>query len=616
MEKKVKKEKDDIVENFNITSTGSLLTDITKIDIRLNQLPDIEVREVIIKETGNFLNLKDNVINIPVEMIVFPFFTPQKQNKRVNFQYSFEDLGVTMYCTLVAKDSRDKVFQPSIFEEKIYTYLISTYEAKKDLDDEDEYIEFEISDFIVHFLGNKMNRTYYTKVEQALKNLKNTEYQFIVSNHTKLGKYKFEDEEFKLLTYQKLKKAKKIYYRVTLNKNIRKKISDKRYIKYNSKALMEILAKDPIAGRIYKYISKIRYEKQEDRINLRTIAAIIPLKTEQTTERVNKNGDTKTYVLCRMKQVLKRVEKAYDVLVELGYVEYYKSYQDKSEDTYYIIYKFNSKKDGECHVSSFIENSKSNKTKEITYSKEKERYVEKSNFNSDDIEEAEIVEIIDEKPKKEEKLKIESKKEVKKEVIKKVEKNNEFIYPDEVIKYIQKAKKNIYVSRSWDKRTDTKIKKIFIEEGEIVLIEVLKIIYKNLNSNIKTTLVQYINGVLKNLLSQENDVSKQNLTLFNNIVKEKGLISKKKINQARRTVKKPVINSLKELIDETDISVDILKVFDEYDEYEKLKIEEQAIKLCSLEENIDVNFLLTMKRKSKKIYFNTIKKYIERVINE
>ena len=620
MEKKVKKEKEDIVENFNITSTGSLLTDITKIDIRLNQLPDIEVREVIIKETGNFLNLKDNVINIPVEMIVFPFFTPQKQNKRVNFQYSFEDLGVTMYCTLVAKDSKDKVFQPSIFEEKIYTYLISTYEAKKDLDDEDEYIEFEISDFIVNFLGNKMNRTYYTKVEQALKNLKNTEYQFIVSNHTKLGKYKFEDEEFKLLTYQKLKKGKKIYYRVTLNKNIRKKISDKRYIKYNSKALMEILAKDPIAGRIYKYISKIRYEKQEDRINLRTIAAIIPLKTEQTTERVNKNGDTKTYVLCRMKQVLKRVEKAYDVLVELGYVEYYDSYQDKEEDTYYIIYKFNSEKDGECHVSSFIETNKSNRPKEITYSKEKERYIERPSFNSEDIEEAEIIEIVEEKPKKEkiekEILKIEKKLVEKKEIVKKIEKSNEFIYPEEVIKNIQKAKKNIYVSRSWDKRTDTKIKKIFIEEGEIVLIEVLKIIYKNLNSNIKTTLVQYINGVLKNLLSQESDVSKQNLTLFNNIVKEKGLISKKKINQARRTVKKPVINSLKELIDETDISVDILKVFDEYDEYEKLKIEEQAINLCSLEENIDVNFLLTMKRKSKKIYFNTIKKYIERVINE
>ncbi|WP_231549768.1 MULTISPECIES: replication initiator protein A [unclassified Cetobacterium] len=612
----MKKEKGDVVENFNIASTGSLLTDITKIDIRLNQLPDIEVREVIIKETGNFLNLKDNVINIPVEMIVFPFFTPQKQNKRVNFQYSFEDLGVTMYCTLVAKDSRDKVFQPSIFEEKIYTYLISTYEAKKELDNEDEYIEFEISDFIVHFLGNKMNRTYYTKVEQALKNLKNTEYQFIVSNHTKLGKYKFEDEEFKLLTYQKLKKGKKIYYRVTLNKNIRKKISDKRYIKYNSKALMEILAKDPIAGRIYKYISKIRYEKQEDRINLRTIAAIIPLKTEQTTERINKNGDTKTYVLCRMKQVLKRVEKAYDVLVELGYVEYYESYQDKEEDTYYIVYKFNSEKDGECHVSSFIESNKVSKPKEITYSKDREKYSNKKELNVEEIEEAEVIEVVEE-IKQEESTKENTIENIKRKIIKKQpQKDEEFSYPEEVGKYIQKAKKNIYVSRAWDKRTDTKIKKIFLEEGEIILVEVLKIIYKNLNSNIKTTLVQYINGVLKNLLSQEEDVSKQNLTLFNNIVKEKGLISKKKINQARKTVKKPVINSIKELIDETDISIDILKVFDEYDEYEKLKIEEQAINLCSLEENIDVNFLLTMKRKSKKIYFNTIKKYIERVINE
>lgn len=41
-----------------------------------------------------------------------------------------------MFCTLVAKDNNDKVFQPSIFEEKIYTYLISTYEAKKDADDD------------------------------------------------------------------------------------------------------------------------------------------------------------------------------------------------------------------------------------------------------------------------------------------------------------------------------------------------------------------------------------------------------------------------------------------------------------------------------------------------
>lgn len=584
----------DILDSYQISQSGSLVEDIKNVEIKLSSVPDIEVREVVIKETGNFLNLKENVINIPVEMIVFPFFTPQKQNKRVNFQYSFEDLGVTMYCTLVAKDNSDKVFQPSTFEEKIYTYLISMYEVKREIDDSDEYIEFEISDFIVSFLGNKMNRTYYTKVEQALKNLKNTEYQFIVSNHTKLGKYKFEDEEFKLLTYQKLKKGKKIYYRVTLNKNIRQKIKDKRYIKYNSRSLLEILTKDPIAGRIYKYISKIRYESMDGRINVRTLAAIIPLKTEQITERKNKNGEVKQYILCRLKQVLKRIEKAFDVLVEMGYILKYDSEYIKEEDNYYINYVFNKDKDGECHVSSFIENKSSKKVLAIPV----ERNLE--------IEEAEVVEVIKEAKK--------VTKNTKKSTSK--VKDNVVELPDSVIEKVQKAKRNIYVQRAWDKRTDTKIKKIFREDGEALAIEVLNILYKNLNGNIKTTLVQYINGVLKNISLDENANNKQNLTLFNNIVKEKGLKSKKKINQARRGVKKPVINSIKDIISGTDISKDLMTEFNEYDEFEKLKIEEQALKLCSQEEGIDVNFLLTMKAKSKNIYLNTIKRYIERVIKE
>lgn len=582
----------EVLDSYQISQSGSLVEDIRNIEIKLNTIPDIEVREVVIKETGNFLNLKENIINIPVEMIVFPFFTPQKQNKRVNFQYSFEDLGVTMYCTLVAKDNADKVFQPSTFEEKIYTYLISMYEIKKEIDDSDEYIEFEISDFIVSFLGNKMNRTYYTKVEQALKNLKNTEYQFIVSNHTKLGKYKFEDEEFKLLTYQKLKKGKKIYYRVTLNKNIRQKIKDKRYIKYNSKSLLEILTKDPIAGRIYKYISKIRYESMDGRINLRTLAAIIPLKTEQITERVNKNGEVKQYILCRVKQVLKRIEKAYDVLVEMGYILHYDSEYVKEEDNYYINYTFNKEKDGECHVSSFIENKNSRKVQMITA----ERNL--------DIEEAEVVDVIN----------LAKKKEIKKSVSKPKESSPEF--PEGILEKVQKAKRNIYVQRAWDKRTDTKIKKICREDGENVAKEVLNILYKNLNGNIKTTLVQYINGILKNIAVDEASAGKQNLTLFNNIVKEKGLKSKKKINQARKGVKKPVINSIKDIISDTEIPKDLMAEFNTYDEFEKLKIEEKALKICSQEEGIDINFLLTMKTKSKNIYLNTIRKYIERVIKE
>lgn len=581
------------IDSFNIVKSGSLLEDIKKVEIKLNEVPNIEVKEVVIKETGNFLNLKDNIINIPVEMIVFPFFTPQKQNKRVNFQYSFEDLGVTMSCTLIAKDSEDKVFQPSIFEEKIYTYLISMYELKKEINDTDDYIEFEISDFIVNFLGNKMNRTYYTKVEQALKNLKNTEYQFVVSNHTKLGNYKFEDEEFKLLTYQKLEKGRKKFYRVTLNKNIRQKIKDKRYIKYNSRSLLEILTKDPIAGRIYKYISKIRYDKEQDRINLRTLAAVIPLKTEQVTERANKNGEVKQYVLCRLKQVLKRVEKAFDVLVELEYILNYKAEYVKSEDTYYLEYIFNKDKDGDCHVSSYIEN----KTEKVGIGYQKRK----------DIEDAEIIEVSE----------VKSESILKEKVTKKVsKKKDEIEFSEEILERIKKAKRNIYVLKAWDKRTDTKIKKIYREDGEERTKEILNILYKNLTTNVKTTLVQYINGIIKNLSAVDKDNNKQNLTLFGNVVKERGLKSKKSINQARKAVKKPVLNNIKDLAEETNIPRDMIKEFESYDEYEKLKIEEKALELCSKEMGVDINFLLAMKEKTRAIYIGAIKDYIERVMKE
>lgn len=581
------------IDSFNIVKSGSLLEDIKKVEIKLNEVPNIEVKEVVIKETGNFLNLKDNIINIPVEMIVFPFFTPQKQNKRVNFQYSFEDLGVTMSCTLIAKDSEDKVFQPSIFEEKIYTYLISMYELKKEINDTDDYIEFEISDFIVNFLGNKMNRTYYTKVEQALKNLKNTEYQFVVSNHTKLGNYKFEDEEFKLLTYQKLEKGRKKFYRVTLNKNIRQKIKDKRYIKYNSRSLLEILTKDPIAGRIYKYISKIRYDKEQDRINLRTLAAVIPLKTEQVTERANKNGEVKQYVLCRLKQVLKRVEKAFDVLVELEYILNYKAEYVKSEDTYYLEYIFNKDKDGDCHVSSYIEN----KTEKVGIGYQKRK----------DIEDAEIIEVSEVKPESI----------LKEKVTKKVsKKKDEIEFSEEILERIKKAKRNIYVLKAWDKRTDTKIKKIYREDGEERTKEILNILYKNLTTNVKTTLVQYINGIIKNLSAVDKENNKQNLTLFGNVVKERGLKSKKSINQARKAVKKPVLNNIKDLAEETNIPRDMIEEFESYDEYEKLKIEEKALELCSKEMGVDINFLLAMKEKTRAIYIGAIKDYIERVMKE
>jgi len=608
----------DLIDEFNLNKTGSLLTDLTKVDIKISELPEIEVREVVIKETGNFLDLKENIINIPIEMIVFPFFTPQKQNKKINFKYSFEDLGVTMYCTLVAKNSEDKVYQPSIFEEKIYTYLISLYELKKEVNDTDEYIKFEISDFIVNFLGNKMNRNYYTKVAQALKNLKSTEYQFEVSNHSKLGNYQFEDEEFKLLTYQKLKVGTKVYYKVTLNKNIRNKIKDKRYIKYNSKALIEIMEKDPIAARIYKYISKIRYSKQEDSINIRTLAAIIPLKMEQETERINKIGEKRIYILSRVKQVLKRIEKAFLLLEELGYVEYFNSEFIAEEDSYYINYRFNQDKDGTCHISSYL-NGKENqigykgkwdavnaakKAKKeksfITKQKIKDKLKEIKIKNNDEIIEANIVSEKEDINKTNEINLSEDVRERLKD------------FSEELQSKMIKCKRNIFVSKSWNKRVDNKLKKIIREDGEEVAIDILNLLYKRLNSEIKSTLVQYINGILRNLRKMDRNArksNKNNLTLFNQVIREKPLKSKKQLKKARKDLKSPEITNIKDVIEDLP-KYDIMQDYYGLDEFEKLIIEEKALELCSQYEDIPKEFLYNLRKVSKRVYFITLKKYI------
>lgn len=552
-------EEADNLDFFDIDTKGDLFRDIEKMTMEEKSLPNIEVKEMVIRETGNFLNLQENVINIPIEMIVFPFFTPQKQNKRVNFKYHFQDLGVTMFCTLVSKDNEDIVFQPSIFEEKIYTFLISMYEKKKEINDTDEYIEFEISDYICGFLGNKMNRNYYAKVEQALKNLKNTEYQFVVSNHSKLGKYKFEDEEFKLLTYKKLKISKKVFYRVTLNKNIRQKIKDKRYIKYNSKNLLEILDKDVIASRIYKYISKIRYSKDEDEASIRALAAIIPLKTDQIVSRENNIGEKRKYRLNRIKQVIKRIEKAFSVLLKLGYIEKFKII-DISGD-HFIRYKFNVEKDNECHISSYLDK----KNSLIEAKKPGER---KRRIKGKDIEEAILVNS---------------------------EGHNSHVNVDDAI---NRAKRNIYISKAWNKRVENKINKIITEQGESFTSDLLDKIYNKLTFEIKTTLVQYINGTVKAMKIEAQTNKKENLQLFDNSPMS---IAKRKVEEEP-----------KKIIPMEDIE----RVFNSLDDIKKIEIEQKALEICEKQEGVAQAFLLKLKKSSEIIYRSTILKFIGEVLEK
>ena len=592
------------IENFDISETGSLSDDLISfeklndIKIQSEELPDIEVQEIYIRETGNYLNLQENFINVPIEMISFPFFTPQKQNKRVNFKYTFEDLGVTMYSTLVPKSKKDKVFQPSILEEKIYTFLITMYQEelskKKDNNDDEVAIEFEISDFIVKFLGNKMNRTYYSKVEQALKNLKNTIYQFEISNHTKFGRNKFEDSSFQLLNYQKLKNGKKIYYRVLLNKNIVNKIKSKRYIKYNTKNLLEIMIKDPIASRIYKYISMIRFEKNSDKINVRTLAAIIPLKIEQRVERKVKSG-TKEYYLNRMKPVLLRILKAFEILLNLNYLTSFEEKYVKEEGTYYISYVFNKERDGDCHMSEFVK-------------KKKEKKIVKEIIDG-------VEEIIDV--------------------------NADIEYQDNVEYLIKKAKENPKISEKWNKWVENKINKISGGYGDEILKRILTILI-HLDKNIEKSLPSYIDGILKNLRIAQKTPKIRNMTVMENVNKGKGLKNKAQINQARKKDMEKIKN-IEEIRNESNLLekrekkllienknsnenqeknhivenniLPVEEILNTFDEETRNIIEEKAIELLKTEtENIEV--VLNAKKNSKNIYYRMMSSYIMRIIKK
>ncbi|PID67457.1 MAG: chromosomal replication initiator DnaA [Fusobacteriales bacterium] len=584
-EKKNKKDNSKVeiieAENFNFSKTGSLAKDlkkfdkITKLKSEQKEVPEIELQKIVIRETGNFLNLQENYINIPIEMIIFPFFTPQKQNKRINFEYTFEDLGVKMSSTLIVKDINDKIFQPSIFEEKIYLFLISMYQnmCEQDnskLNEDEAVIEFEISDFIVKFLGNKMNRVYYSKVEQALKNLKNTQYQFEISNYNKFGKNEFEDKEFKLLTYQKLKSGKKIHYKVFLNKNIIKKIKEKRYIKYNTKTLVELMSEDPIASRIYRYISKERYGDSTGVINIRTLAAIIPLKIEQKTTRETKKG-TKTYILNRMKPVLNRILKAFNVLLKLKYLKKFEEEYDKKEDTYYITYMFNKERDGDCHFSEYVKKSDKNIKREVS----EDFYEEK--IYSPDVE----------------------------------------FEPIDDIKYLIKKFKKIYLSY-WNKRVDTKLDKVLKEEGEVKLKRLLNIFISD-EIKIEKSLVRSINEILKGLKKKKN--TNKNMSIFGNVVKEKGVRTKNQINKIRKRKMEGFeeIATIRKENKQNKVKTQKLdnfeKILKKFDELTQIEIEKKALEIFE-KEGGEKAFILEHKKISEKTYYKMMAFYIMKVIEE
>lgn len=176
-----------------------------------------------------------------------------------------------------------------------------------------------------------------------------------------------------------------------------------------------------------------------------------------------------------------------------------------------------------------------------------------------------------------------------------VNKNNTIESFPTVLKALEKAKNNIYVSRAWSKyprHSLNKINKILTEKGEIYTINILEELYKGLKTDIQTTLVQYINGIIKNISLKDKDKK-----IKNNIIK--------------------IENNSNDQLSLDDIrKINYFKEYESYDEYKKLQIEEKALELCSKEMGVDINFLLAMKTKTFSIYIGAMKEYIEKSTKE
>lgn len=174
-------------------------------------------------------------------------------------------------------------------------------------------------------------------------------------------------------------------------------------------------------------------------------------------------------------------------------------------------------------------------------------------------------------------------------------------YP-EIIKYIERAKKNIYVLKAWNKHpkhSENKISKLLKEKGEQYTVNLLNELYKGLKSEIQTTLVQYINGIMKNLKSDSSKKTIENTK-----------------NKNKKSVEKVKDIELKDIIENKTKEDDYIVKYDSLDEYEKLKIEEKALELCSKEMGVDINFLLIMKNKTPALYTSALKDYIKIIMKK
>jgi hypothetical protein len=490
-----------------------------------------EIETKIIK----YGHVSENLEVTSMDHISLPFFT-RKRNRRVNLQYQFSDLGVTMYANLTSQ--KEKIKQPSEFEESIYEYVMqkcfeiyrlkinkietdtSLTEKEKQLSVENIFSKITVDfslDELLDFLGAGNSGSWRSKVDEAMENLKFVEYYFNVNN-AKLANnssFEFETRTFKLLNYEKIKVGKKKGYRVWPSSTMLfHSFQNKNYLYFTPESRKEIGKKSRSALRVFRYISKKRFSKEEDTSSLEALAIIVPYEIEIVRVKETKQG-MKEYVEDRRKKAKELIESHMDVLVELGYLSDYQTHYIPEQKSYEFWYRFGEKMG---IVTSYLIKNKNKKDRKIA---------EIKNIKSEEFyQEADLTE--------------------------------------KVVKQVREAKRNIYISKAWNKRADNKIKKIFSEHGEDYTVFVLKAAYKNLKQEIKSTLVQYLNGIIKKVpMNEFEEEHKEN--------KSVKATAKKEIVEAEIVEQKP------KQLQEDPMSDLIYNMFLDMKEVKKQEIKEKAI---------------------------------------
>ncbi len=507
-----------------------------------------------------------------LDHISLPFFT-RKKNKKVNLVYQFADFGIKMHCNITSQEK--KAQQPSEFEESIFEYVVQrAFEAYRDeltniesnLDLKEETKEklkrniinnievtFTIDD-LLKYLGMLKSQSLYTKVEKALNNMKFTEYYFETQNSKKAqqSNYIFETDTFKLLNYQKLKEGRKTFYKIVPSATLlQRALQNKNYLYFTESSRRDISKHSRAALRIFRYIGKKRFSKTEDTSSLEALAMVVPYEVETKITKKTKSGE-KDYYTCRRKEIKARIEEHMNLLVDLGYLKEYKTV-DHGDKTYEFWYKFGEKMGIITTYTLKLEQEKQAQLKS-------------------------------------------KKKPLEKLLSVKVNRNR-------IENEISKAKKNIFISKAWNKRADNKINKIVAEIGEDYAVFILKTAYKNLKQDVRTTLVQYFNGIIKNVPKEDFQEEQQEKLLKvseKTEVLEPEIVEENESKSPQKEVSETAENPMDELI---------------YNMFLKMKEEEQA----TIKEKAKDFYLKTTNTKSfndihKKIYKTMEKIYIIKII--